>query len=78
MVEKRDEMPDFGLLIFEKIAVALWMLLDRDNILLQDSTHERPKLAGRFDRILFVISGRYQVLYGKLDLIGDFHPSTFL
>ena len=54
MVEKRDEMPDFGLLIVEKIAVALWILLDRDNILLQDSTHERRKLAGRFDRILFV------------------------
>jgi hypothetical protein len=54
MVEKRTEMPDFGLLIVEKIAVALWILLDRDNILLQDSTHERPKLAGRFDRILFV------------------------
>ena len=46
MVEKRDERPDFGLLIVEKIAVALWILLDRDNILLQDSTHERPKLAG--------------------------------
>ena len=39
MVEKRDEMSDFWLLMVEKVAVALSILLDRDNILLQDSTH---------------------------------------
>jgi hypothetical protein len=40
--------------------------------LLLDSTHERPKLAGRFDAIFSVISGRYQVLYGQFDRTGDF------
>ena len=61
MVEKRDEMPDFGLLIVEKIAVALWTLLDRGNILLQDSTHKGPKLAGPSTGYCLLISGRYQV-----------------
>jgi hypothetical protein len=35
-------------------------------------------LRGRFDRILFVDMRYISVLYGKFDLIGDFHPSTFL
>jgi hypothetical protein len=69
MVEKRDEMSDFWHSIVEKVAVALSMLLDRDNVLLQDSTRNRPKLAGRLNRILLVISGRDPLPYGKFDLI---------